>query len=63
MITAAIDNLRRISLDTPQFAHLGYRPGQIVEISALSTGSLLVRIADTPPLDAKFRPITKALTS
>lgn len=38
---------------------LGYRPGVVVRIVVLSTGSLLVQIDDTPVLDLP----SKALTS
>lgn len=36
-------------------ASIGYRPGVVVRVSVLSTGSLLVTIDDTPALDVPYR--------
>ena len=37
---------------------IGYRPGVVVRVSVLSTGSLLVTLDDTPVLDLPFKPLT-----
>lgn len=67
MHTREIEWDGRVSLPSDLEA-LGYRPGVVVRVSVLSTGSLLVVIDDTPVLDLPFRPLTgraaaKALTS
>lgn len=34
---------------------LGFLPGAVVDVVVLSTGSLLVRLDDSPPLDVPYR--------
>jgi len=35
----------------------GYRPGQVVRVVVLSTGSLLVTLDDEPAYDLQFKPL------
>jgi hypothetical protein len=57
MQTREIEWDGRIALPSDLEA-IGYRPGVVVRVSVLSTGSLLVAIDDTPVLDLPFQPLT-----
>lgn len=38
--------------------HLGFAPGALVDVIVTASGSLILRIDDTPALDVPFKPLT-----